>query len=1135
MTSTRSQSALARTSSPRGPLFGMYALLTAALACVGASSGNLFFDGDRSLVVPFADAVNRCALRFPVTGFLSVHVQEFNQCRQAAYRTEGWFVVGAAAVVPLAAAGLVFLVPWLDRWRLARAGRWPDVPGAKARFGRLCDQTGLTGRLRPGLQVAGLALRQAFTTALPGGRPLVVIPVGTALAHRDPERFDPVLLHELAHVRARDVSWVSTVRGLALITVPALVLASVPAIIEGGSLLAQRTFLIQAGAFVACSLLLAAALLRRREIDADRQAVRWLGSPDTLRQVLDPGNALTRPSTGRSLPALLARHPSLTTRITALRDPLGLDDSGFAYALAAGAITAMVMNTSYFIATIFDTSLADQVPMRASAGAGGLMLGLTLTPPLLRRAARARDAGTSARPWQPAAGTALGLFLGSLIPPGTAFGAAISFFLGQGTQGIAVAGILACIGAGVVTLIAGLAWLATAPAGRVPMWVTASTTVVMSCCAAAALLPIPGFNFSQIERLYLAFVLPNDQWRWLAVLYPVAVVAMKARTLPRRRLIRALPASLVTPLLAATVTAVLFFPHDHAGAIASPAAAARFGEEQWWAAVLAGLAVLIVLSLARGIPGLASACVTAWLTTLLVGVERAIYGSITGGWHYFRLLVASLATPSVWLFYLGVLAACLALAGFHTSTAPKRRWTTPAVACAGAGAAAIAVFATGVPGLLVPLTTVSDLHVPGSNLVHPVSLAGAPTPRDVLSDTSERTIIARVGQALPDNWTSNIVQPSSAPAGHTVISPSACAPFVNAEYLKVLPRPVSHMEGQFKILPGFIDGTETLNVVVESFAQPVPAALFTAADRDTNACHRYKISSSAGTVTAKLRGAPVNGLSVPAWRAEVSISTWAASTAITWLEIGIGHNLVILNQASNFTGALAQPNQAAIDAAVRAVTPASAPLPSAALQVLTQAAARHIAGAVGPHLGSSWAPGSLPAATRALVTYQPADCAALAHEVYLNALPRPLARAEDRYTFAPRLANDGLENLSVRVESFAHPVSDSLLTAASRIFRACPHYTTETSESAVAASDGPSYVTTHSAFVPGLGFPTWRGDISMDLDPGSASSTWIMIAAGHNFILISQQTISNGTGSQPDEKILVDALADTIVALAHSR
>jgi len=89
-----------------------------------------------------------------------------------------------------------------------------------------------------------------------------------------------------------------------------LALASVPAILDGENLLAERTFLIQAGAFVACALLLAAALLRRREIDADREAVRWLGSPAPLRHILGPAATLTSARAARWRPLLLARYPS---------------------------------------------------------------------------------------------------------------------------------------------------------------------------------------------------------------------------------------------------------------------------------------------------------------------------------------------------------------------------------------------------------------------------------------------------------------------------------------------------------------------------------------------------------------------------------------------------------------------------------------------------------------------------------------------------------------------------------------------------------------------------------------------------------------------------------------------------------
>jgi hypothetical protein len=177
-----------------------------------------------------------------------------------------------------------------------------------------------------------------------------------------------------------------------------------------------------------------------------------------------------------------------------------------------------------------------------------------------------------------------------------------------------------------------------------------SMTVAISCAAAAAQLPVPSFNFSETERLYLAFALPDDRWCWLALLYPATVVALAPMIPPRRRLVRAAAASLVTPILAATVTAVLFFPHDHAAASSSPVTSQRLSEEQWWVAVLAGLVVLIVLALSRGIPGLARACVSAWLTTMRVGFERAVYGTFISGRRSFGQLPSLLATPSVWLF-----------------------------------------------------------------------------------------------------------------------------------------------------------------------------------------------------------------------------------------------------------------------------------------------------------------------------------------------------------------------------------------------------------------------------------------------------------------------------------------------------
>ena len=158
----------------------MYALLATAIGCVGASAGELFFNGDGTLSTPFVGAENRCLLRYP----LAVHLQQLDRCQQGAYRSQGLFVLGCAVGMLLLTAALIVIVPWLDRRRLAHTRQFTHIEGVTAavtaRFGALCDQAGLTGRRQPRLVVA--AVPEAFTTARPGGQPLVVLPVTVALA-----------------------------------------------------------------------------------------------------------------------------------------------------------------------------------------------------------------------------------------------------------------------------------------------------------------------------------------------------------------------------------------------------------------------------------------------------------------------------------------------------------------------------------------------------------------------------------------------------------------------------------------------------------------------------------------------------------------------------------------------------------------------------------------------------------------------------------------------------------------------------------------------------------------------------------------------------------------------------------------
>jgi hypothetical protein len=924
----------------------MYALLAAALGCLGAAAGGLAFTGDRSLVVPFANAVNRCAIRFPVAGFPSPNLAPYDQCDTAAHRGEAWLVLATTVIVPAVTAGLVLVLPVLDRIRLARAGRWEESPpvwGATASFEQLRYEVGLADG--PRLVVAAAA-RQAepFTIRPLGRQPTIVIPPATAFAYRDRRRFAPPVLHELAHVRARDVHWVCAVRGLIWVTIPLLVIASVPALLGGGSLEVERTFLVQAGVFAVFVLLLRAALLRQRETYADRQATCWLGSDEPMRGFL-AAEPLGGRGPSRLAGLLLAQHPPRATRIAALADPLGARDSGFAYALATGAVAAMVINTAYFIAWSFDISLSGQIPLRVAAIAGGLVLGLALGPELVGRAARAREARVSPRWWRSVAGAGLGLFLGSLVPPGTALGATVSFFFGHNLTGAGVALILAFVGAGIVVLTAGLARLAVSIPQQAPgpeplpgpqrfpaRWVTPLVTVAMTCCAAYALFPVPDFDFDGVESRYLVYVLPDDQWRWLALAYPVAVIALAAMTSTRRGLLRRGAGSLLTPLLAAAVTTAIFFPHYRQIGNASTATIARLVQEQWWVTVLAGLAVLVVLGLRHGVSGVARACLLAWLATLLAGLGLTICGAVTFGWSYYRLLSFLLTSPSVWLFYCAVVGSLAALLRAEAPDAfrvvgsgpARQRWASPVAAGLVAVAVTVTVVATGIPWLFVPRAPAASPATPsaprlsrpkGSRLANP----GATAPGAILSNAAAALILTKIGAALPANWARASIASSS--TGHTTVTPTACIPFVEEQYFSQLSRRLIQDSGEYKLNPGFIDGSETLEVFVSSYQAPVPAAFFTVTGKDKAACPRFTDTEAGGaSANGTVQGVPVPGLPFPAMRFQISIHTQATSGVLTWVDIGIGHNLIILNQVTELTGNLAEPNDAVLRAAEHAVT-----------------------------------------------------------------------------------------------------------------------------------------------------------------------------------------------------------------------
>lgn len=905
---------------------GMYALLAAAVGCVGASAGQLFFYGDGALSTPFDGAQNRCLLSYP----LAIHLLQFEQCQEDSYRSQGLFVLGCAGGLVFLTAALIVIVPWMDRRRLARTRQFTDIEGvtaaAAARFSALCDQVGLTGRRQPHLVVA--AVPQAFTTTFPGRQPLVALPVAVALTWAQPGRFDPIVLHELAHVRGRDVSLVSSARGIAWVTIPAITLASLPEFLDGGDTQVQQTYLIQAAVLVAATMLVAARLLRVREIAADRQAASWLGSPDTLQNLL---NTAREPAgTGlRRWRQLLARHPSLPARRIALRNPLMVQQAGFATALTVGAVAAMAMSTCFYFAMSLDTT-AWWLPAQVWAATGGAVLGLGLTPVFMRHAAQASRAGPPASWWELVAGAGTGLLLGSLAAPGVATGAVVSVVLGSGFRALATVLAVACAGAGMAAFIAGLASLAADRYPSRPFWLTTALTAVATCCTAAALLPVRDLFSVTTDLHFLAFNLGVNQWWFLLLLYPAAVVALtapkslrQARSAALRDAVRAA----FTPVGAAVIGTAIFLSQQHPHASAGEAVLFRWLQEDWWMCAFAGCAVLAVVALYRGIPGLAQAWLSAWLTALLVSAGTLGYEDLFRG-HPFQLASSWIATPSLWLFYLALPTSLLALVRIRRLAAPRHSWLLPAGVSAGAAAAAILVFVTGVSGLIQPPASLASFV--SSPCGQPESAATAFQPslaldaNQVLTNASARDVIDGVCTALPAGW----IQATLTATGGTreTVRPAACAQLDAQLFLGALGRPLAQAQGRYQIAAGSLDGSEGFNITVESLARPVPASLFSGANKDLAACHRYTATQPGMTAVVTTQGFSVPEAGARTWGADFSDSLRARGgfdgQSTTWMMASIGRDLIVVSEQTITLGTQPPPAHAVAAAALTAAVAA---------------------------------------------------------------------------------------------------------------------------------------------------------------------------------------------------------------------
>ncbi|MFV2124703.1 M48 family metalloprotease [Micromonospora sp. LOL_013] len=617
--------------------------------------------------------------------------------RNDAAAASSWAMVGIVVVAAAAVAGYLAL----PRWRIRRRGLRPLGPeapeGLVAHLDTLATRAGLTRAPTFWLDPYALDQAHAFGTQRHCHVPLHPAAVGDFADPARRGRFDAVVLHELAHVRNRDIRYTYLTQTtwwsfLLLAVVPYLVFRLLP--LGFGDAdgwwpapmhpeTAQRQVFLSVAVLIVVVLLTRQSILRVRETYADVTSAA-IGDPDQLRQ-------LAQEQGQRSRWWWLSSHPPARQRARLLLDPTRLPATGIVVAAGAGFAVALLQSsangllvqlvlrffgdpTAFFMAYPTLSLLTHFTGALLLAGIAAvigwhavlrqqLLPGVRrpwLAPPVL---AGALAAGVLA-------GEPFAIYHGSVGSWG--------LFDSVGATGWArwiSAGALVGMMLVVVLWVRQAAQVFTGMVDRTPRWGVLLTTLV----AAIALYPYhvswSGMHDSPLMATVVDFLIVNPDLAWTAEWSPPARSWATRASLPMVA-IAAIPGSallLAAPSVAVTVLALLRPPAgpprwwQTAGLGASGTRPARprrprLGRAVWTgiggtAAFLAAATLLAVLVRARGGPADGVNIVGAGTYLQLVT------GYLIAGSAAVTALVAGLVVGSVGRFPLALLAATLATSG----------------------------------------------------------------------------------------------------------------------------------------------------------------------------------------------------------------------------------------------------------------------------------------------------------------------------------------------------------------------------------------------------------------------------------------------------------------------------------------
>ncbi|MFK3983451.1 M48 family metalloprotease [Micromonospora sp. NPDC050397] len=959
---------------PAGPpparLGWTYLLVVAALSAIGISAGDIYFLADRSLHLPWALAVDECERMLA-----AVEPERASavlaECLAPVPRQRGLVMLGGAGVVLACALLLLLLVPLLDRWRLRRERDRFDVPGAVARFDALCDRDRLVGRHRPRLLIVGPPFRQAFTTGMPGRRPLVVLPAAVAVAYRDPDRFDPVVQHELAHVRAGDVTLVSAVRGLVWLPVPAVAVGALVEVFSFGpnELLARA--LLRALLLSVLVAVLGALLMRVREREADLHVVR-AGHGRALAALLRRAGEQTAPPESRLLAFLrraFARHPGPAERGDSLERPGRLREGGLAQALAVATVAVVAMVAAFEVTSELRPPARGWLPALVAVWTGATLLGGALMPSLVRRAEAARRTAREADWWRPVAGAAAGFFVSVLVAVWFPVPGGMGLFLiRDGGASLATAILAMTLGTGAVGLcvVLATALARTADTGSARWRYLGYLAAVGVTASVLWPLPVVAAVQHDPEALWawLVYALPRSGWLLPALALPALLAACRwftdrpsgPATAPT--MFRSVPARAVAlAVLVCGGGAVLHTRLDPPGTLAE---SLRALQSRWLLCALAGLLVLLVTAAYARQRHLLGPLLAAGTATALAALVPYLHALVTGGAAGPEALRLHLVAPLVWLLYLvavTVPALLLRPVGRNPEPEPEPELASARPAALSriasltrvalpAAVLTVVVLGPVAPRLYTPLPVrggvagaVDAGSVPrpersfvvgpatSATTTPPVPMptaAATPAAGRPLGDAETRAVAGAVRAAVPDSWTVR----ASGTGGESRIEPAACRPLATDAYLGAIkPGVRSSAKAGYASPRGRVGvASTTLDVTVTSYAEPVPRSVFDAADAARAACQRFSSAGAGGSLvhfTVGARPAPLLG--EQSWRVDYALSAGSGQGRISgdsaFVLVRIGHNLVTV-----YLSAVMEPLDerilgAALTAAVTALDP----------------------------------------------------------------------------------------------------------------------------------------------------------------------------------------------------------------------